>query len=405
MDNFNKFDKKDLPDDSDKDNLNTNAESDTSNDIDIGKSLEQIKTNRKAPTKSKKKQNHSVSYTIIIVTVMLCAAVMLSIATIVIGQDAMGIGGSDEEIQIHIPEGSNLGSVVKLLHKNEIVEWPTTFKTLCSVSKKKPKVEPGIYRFNKNMSYFDIIKTLNGGATTKEEIVTIMFPEGITLYDAAMKLQENGVCDAKSFIHEFDYGNVPNLDFDDTIPKDPMKLYFAEGYFFPDTYDFIKGQSVESIAKKIKLNFNNKVYSKYISEINKRGLELDDVLTLASMIQKEAPTYEDMQKVSSVFWNRLNNSKAYPQLQSDPTRKYVDDYVKKYEDIKNEARWTAYNTYEGNGLPPGAICNPGVEAIEAALNPADTDFMYFCADVKTKQIYYAKTLEQHNINKRKAGIN
>lgn len=411
MDNIND---NNLPDESkqqnnsEMDNKDTKAdastESDTTKEEDFSESLEQIKAKRKPPKKCKKK-THSVSYTIIIVTVILCASVLLSIFTVVIGKDAMGIGGDDDEVEFEIDNSKNLNDVVKMLHENNIIEWPGAFKSMCSISKKKPKIKAGFYTFKKNMSYFDIIKILNSGGSSKNEIVKIMFPEGITLYDAAVKLQENGVCDAERFLHEFNFGNVDHLDFDDTIPKDELKLFYAEGYFFPDTYEFVKGQSVESVAKKVKINFNNKVYSQYMGEIKKRGLELDDVLTLASMIQKEAPNYEDMQKVSSVFWNRLNNSKSYPLLQSDPTKNYSDNYVKKYEDTKNENRWKAYNTYEGEGLPPGAICNPGIEAIEAALNPADTKYMYFCADIKTKQIYYATTLEQHNANLRKAGIN
>ena len=111
-----------------------------------------------------------------------------------------------------------------------------------------------------------------------------------------------------------------------------------------------------------------------------------------------------MKLVASVFWNRLNNSSTYPMLQSDPTSKYVKNIIIPNEKVENEQMYIAYDTYKGKGLPPGAICNPGIDAIEAVLYPSQTDYYYFCANVKTKKIYYAKTLAEHNRNLKLAGI-
>ncbi len=363
---------------------------------------------QKAPKKSaasKKRKHRSISLTIILVTLILACSIVLSISTIVFSIDIFGIGGSNQISEVTIPKGSSVQQISQYLKDAQVVEWPFLFTTITGFGKNSDKLQSGFYEFKQNMSYSDIISTLKKGGKSDTERVKIMFPEGITLYDAAQKLEENGVCDAIEFLHQFNEIDIADLEFDDSVPKAGLKMYNFEGYFFPDTYEFYIEQNPASVARTIKLNFNSKVYSKFMSEIDEAELTLDEVLTFASIVQHEAPTYADMQKVASVFWNRLNNSSEFPKLQSDPTRKYVREYIKKYADTQDEARWIAYDTYQGNGLPPGAICNPGVEAIKAVLTPADTDYYYFCANIETKEIYYAKTLKEHESNLKKAGIN
>lgn len=122
------------------------------------------------------------------------------------------------------------------------------------------------------------------------------------------------------------------------------------------------------------------------------------------MVQAESSNISDMKKVASVFLNRLNNSEEYPRLESDPTRKYVEDVIKPNIDIPNQEMFNAYDTYKGEGLPPGPICNPGLDAISAVLYPEDTDYYFFCADLETGEVFYAKTLEEHQENLVKAHL-
>ena len=128
-------------------------------------------------------------------------------------------------------------------------------------------------------------------------------------------------------------------------------------------------------------------------------MDLDKLITLASMVQGEASKKEYMRKVSAVFQNRLRENAIFPKLQSDPTRKYADDVIAANLDINNETMITAYNTYKGNGLPPGAINNPGKDAIEAVLYPdPDTTIFYFNSNINTGETYFAHTLDEHNSN-------
>ena len=112
----------------------------------------------------------------------------------------------------------------------------------------------------------------------------------------------------------------------------------------------------------------------------------------------------DMKRVASVFRNRLADPDNYPLLQSDPTRKYVEEVIKPNIEFPSKEMFKAYNTYEGAGLPPGPICNPGLDAINAVLYPADTDYYYFCANVDTGEVYYARTNDEHEANLVLAGI-
>ena len=127
------------------------------------------------------------------------------------------------------------------------------------------------------------------------------------------------------------------------------------------------------------------------------GVSLDDIIILASIIQKEAAHDGDMPMISSVFWNRLRSTE-FPKLQSDVTSLYVENVIKPHIELDNQAIYDAYDTYVCNGLPAGALCNPGLAAIEAALYPAESNYYYFYANVDTGETFFATTLEEHNAN-------
>ena len=133
-------------------------------------------------------------------------------------------------------------------------------------------------------------------------------------------------------------------------------------------------------------------------------MELEEVLTLASIVQAEAANTKDMKNVASVFYNRLNNPNEYPLLQSDPTTNYVEEVIIPYSQVQTEKINIAYDTYKGAGLTPGPICNPGLDAINAVLYPAETDYYYFCSNLETGEFFYAETLEEHEQNLVTAGL-
>lgn len=360
---------------------------------------------KKAPAKKKKKKKkRNLASTIIVITILLAVSVILSTAVIVFSSDVLGLNGSDDIVTIDIPKGTTITQVAKILEEKNIISHPKLFVQFCKLNNKNMIVYPGRHELKDGMSYNDIIKNIKTQGKSEKDLVKIMFPEGITLQEAAEKLEEYEICNAEDFIIEFNR-SYKDLDFDGLVPDSELKFYRMEGYFFPDTYEFYKNSQPDSVCATIKTNFSRKVYTKYYALIKEKGLTLDQVIIMASMVQQEAPTKEDMEKVASVFWNRLNNSNSYPLLQSDPTSKYVVETIKpNINEVNEEEIFTAYDTYKGQGLPPGAISNPGIEAIEAVLNPAKTDYLYFCSNLKTKKFYYAKTLSQHESNLRIAGL-
>ena len=280
-----------------------------------------------------------------------------------------------------------------------VIEHPATFKLYAKMRGKSDSFQAGDYVLNSNMSYDRIITAMRMGDTIKEE-VKITFYEGMTLSEIADLLEEKEVCDADEFIALTQSGEF-SYEFIDMLPENKNRFRKLEGYIFPDTYNFYVGENVESVLRKFLRNFQNRVMPIY-DDIRDAGMTLDEAITLASVVQKEAGNEEEMAKVSSVFHNRIENPSAgLPMLQSDVTIFYVENDIKPYQQRSDQTMYDAYNTYVCHGLPVGPICNPGLDAIEAAIDPDDTDYYFFVTDVNGVY-YYGKTLNQHYSNVRKA---
>lgn len=210
------------------------------------------------------------------------------------------------------------------------------------------------------------------------------------------------MCSASAFLEVVRTGDISH-EVVDNIPTSKYRYYRLEGYLFPDTYDFYIGESVDSVVRKLLDNFQNYYENSIAPAMRNTDMTLDQVITLASMIQAEAPQSDQMRMVSSVFHNRLNNSGVFPLLQSDPTGMYVTYDILPYLNIQDDGYYSAYDTYICNGLPVGPIGNPGLDAIEAALDPADTEYYFFVTDADGN-FYYAVTDAEHEENKKKAGL-
>lgn len=239
-------------------------------------------------------------------------------------------------------------------------------------------------------------------ALTTSNVVTVMFPEGSTVSQIAELLEQNGVCSAAEFMAEAD--NPLNLEgFSFSIPNPEERSFLLEGYLFPDTYEFYRNESASSAIKRFLKNTQSKLTAEIQSECDKLGFTLDEILTLASIIQEEAGNPSEMGKVSSVLHNRLQ-SKKYPRLQCDVATFYLRDYVKPYVDENRyEKLAELYNTYKCNGLPAGPITNSGIDAVKAALFPEKTDWYYFVTD-SDGVYYYAETWSEHLENCDIAGL-
>ena len=237
---------------------------------------------------------------------------------------------------------------------------------------------------------------------TTSNVVRVTFPEGSTVFQIAALLQENGVCLASEFIAAAnDPLNYADCGFE--IPNPEERAFLLEGYVFPDTYEFYRNESAVNALSRFLKNTQSKLNEEVLSRCYELGYTVDEILTLASIIQEEAGDPAEMGKVSSVIHNRLESSR-FPKLQCDVATFYLRDYVKPYvDDVRYEELVELYNTYICEGLPVGPITNVGMDAINAALYPDDTDYYYFVTDADGEYLY-AETWSGHLENCDRAGI-
>lgn len=333
--------------------------------------------------------------------IIVCVSVGLALAIIFGGQDILGMGKLDSEILVEIQQNSGVAQVAQVLEEQGVINSSLLFRAYFKFSKSEPDFQYGTYSLNSNMSYSVILNELKKYSSTKEE-VQIMFKEGTTIYQMADLLQTNKVCTAAEFISAVDSTDF-GYAFEDKIENNKLRFHKLEGYLFPDTYKFFVGDSPVNVAKKIVTNFDKRLNELLLTGIPASGFTQEQVVTIASIVQLEAGKPEEMKKVASVYLNRLKNPGEYARLQADPTRGYANE-LKLQMGVINQEVLDAYNTYEGQGLPPGPICNPGLDAFRAVLEPEQTDYFYFCTDSKTGKFYYAQTIEEHNKNVKKAGL-
>ncbi|MDD3193069.1 MAG: endolytic transglycosylase MltG [Oscillospiraceae bacterium] len=362
-----------------------------------------ISTSEKGPKKKKKvKKQYRVGRALLLTLLFLGLSVYLAFFAIHAFEDltAVNLFGGDrtsvEQMTVEIPEGASVGQIARILKESGTITEPLAFR-LYVMLKQEDGFQSGEYILTDQMDYDSIIYALQAG-TERTDVVEIMFPEGSTSTDIAQKLEENGVCSASDFLTALN-GSAYNYTFVENIPQNALRFYKLEGYLFPNTHQFFVGESANSVVNRFLKDFNSQITDAMRTRMNELNLTLDQTLALASIIQKEASDPDEMKNVSEVYHNRLNNSDAYPNLQSDPTIYYVERVIKKKIGIANQQMYDAYNTYVCAGLPVGPICNPGLDAIEAALYPAQHEqtYYYFVTD-DAGTYYYAQTLSEHEAN-------
>ncbi|MBQ7937001.1 MAG: endolytic transglycosylase MltG [Oscillospiraceae bacterium] len=355
--------------------------------------------NKKTSVKNKKKKYNTIyNWLITVVWVSAVLAVSVFIASFALSSinDLVGFSKESKEVQITIPEGYDLSEIAELLKDNGVIDEPFTFEVYARVKDMDQKLDSGTFTLNSNLGYDQIFQILKRKEAAKN-VVSVTFYEGMRLSDIAKRLEENGVCGYDEFM-EAVKTEVFEYEFESMMGTSEYIYYKWEGYLFPDTYEFFTDSSPRSVMAKFIDNFNSKI-SGYYDRMKEMGMSLDEVITLASVIQSEAAYREDMEKVSSAFHNRLAEGSGLPYLQSDVTWFYYEQEIMPFvEDQElSDTYHTSYDTYYKRGLPVGPICNPGINAIEAALYPANTDYYYFVTD-KEGKFYYASTLAEHEAN-------
>lgn len=361
---------------------------------------------KQAAYKKKKRLNTAYNWVLTIVWVSAVLVVSVFIASFALSSinDLVGFSKESKEVEIVIPEGYSLNEIAELLKEKGIIDEPFTFEVYARVKNMETKLAPGKYVLNSNLGYDQIFQALKVKEAAKD-VVTVNFYEGMTVREIAARLEENGVCGYDEFMEAVNTETF-EYEFESLMGKSENIYIKWEGYLFPDTYEFYINSTPRSVIVKFVDNFNNKFTSEYYQRMQELGMTLDEVITLASVIQSEAAYMSDMKIVSSVFHNRLAPGSGLPYLQSDVTYFYYTENIEPFveDEELSETYLYSYYTYTDYkaGLPVGPICNPGLNAIKAALYPDDTNYYYFVTDLEGN-FYFAKTLAEHEANIIKAG--
>lgn len=371
--------------------------------------LKKRKKAEKKELKLKNKRNRRVFRWMWVISVVIVGA-MLSVYIITGMNDLLAINRQDSStIMVEIPENPTLDEVAQTLEKNGVIDEISYFKMFAMLTKSDEGFTQGTYEMRKNMDYEAIINYLMSSGN-RTDTVSVMITEGENVLEVAQTLKENGVLSETDKFLEL--CSSDNFDEDFSFLKDIKngsdRYYKLEGYLYPDTYEFYKNEDAEKVIYKFLNNYEMKITEKQdvrgydklttvkkMVEESNSGYTLDEVMIIASIIQAEAANTDDMYNVSSILHNRLeasadlgvsnlglDSTKFYPYRNADNA---PDNFVSKYD------------TYDEAGLPEGPICNPGMEAIKAALNPNSTSYYYFCHDSEGNA-YYASTIYEHNAN-------
>ncbi|MBR5152206.1 MAG: endolytic transglycosylase MltG [Clostridia bacterium] len=317
---------------------------------------------------------------------ILAGAVLVLALLVSVLADMAGWGANRPHV-VEIPNGSGTASIAKVLKQDGIIRHPLFFR-LYAKGIDSPVWQKGKHTVTNAMSYGELCEKLQSRPDADEDTSRrVVIPEGYELRQILDLLVAEGLGDRAVFEHEVANG-VFDYPFLADIPNREARL---EGYLYPDTYLFTPEESEHQILNKMLDAFSKKAYPLYLEANSDRSL--DEILILASVIEREAANDEERPTVASVFCNRIAIGQK---LESCATVQYILKERKDVLSLADTAIDSPYNTYKYPGLPIGPIASPGEASIRAALYPADTDYLYFVAVADGSRNLFSRTFEEHN---------
>lgn len=306
----------------------------------------------------------------------------------------------------------DIPGIAEKLKEAGLIKYPSLFKLYADITNAQEKIKAGTYQFTATNAdgetivydYMALMSVLSPRGNRLEVVEDLRIPEGYSCAQIFKLLEEKGVCKAADMEAYIASLHLPEGDGEE---PDPITQYWflegvkwgdkysLEGYLFPDTYDFYKNDNPERVVKKMLDAFNASFTDFMRDKLTKvEGYTIRDIIIIASMVEKEAANNSESFTVSSVIYNRLNNSANYPYLNIDATIVYALGGKSELtdEDMKLDS---PYNTYTNKGLPPGPISSPSQNSIAAALTPEETKYYYYAYDPATKEHHFSKTYQEH----------
>lgn len=307
---------------------------------------------------------------------------------------------ADAPVRVTVDRGMRAQQVAELLERHGLIRDAWLFAAWLKWTGEGSRFQAGIYEFVPGTSREEIVRKLNAGETVAPATYRFTIPEGFTIRQMADRLDKAGAVGRDEFLKAArDPSRFSEFGWVRAIPADAGIVEPLEGYLFPDTYEMRTGSTAEDIIRRMLAELDRKLGNlpeDWMETLEERGLTLHELLTIASLIEREVAVDEERPIVSSIIANRLK--KGMP-LQIDATIQYVLDEPKERlleEDLRVDS---PYNTYQNKGLPPGPIAAPGLKSIEAALYPAETDYLYYVTKKDgSGEHLFASTLNQHNKN-------
>ena len=301
-----------------------------------------------------------------------------------------------QDVEVTIPEGASVKEIAQILKDKGLIQYPRAFTKRLQDSEYRGKLHGGTYTLNTGMTTLEMMAAMSPVFEGEAPIDHLVVPEGFTVEMIAARCEEQGICTATEFLNAAKSVTKADFPYLETIPAGANVNYAVQGFLFPATYDIYESTTAESLVKWMLDTFENY----YTQDLQDRAAELGytafDVVTRASIVEREAKVEEERSVIAGVINNRL---KVDMPLQMCPTVLYplteglYNQSQVLYEDLEIDS---PYNTYKNSGLPVGPICNPGIACINAVLYPAEHNYMYYhVGDEEAGTHIFTETYEEH----------
>ena len=362
----------------------------------VAASKKEKKSRARREEPAKRGRHHRRRFPWVAVIMLVCIAVVVLAVTQIGRNWLVPANANDTQIvEVEIPEGTPVSTMGDILEEQGLIRSSSAFSLLVRVQGAAANLQAGVHDLAPSMTMPEIVAALQEGAE-EAGMLKVTVNEGLTVDQIAEVVADSTSYSAEDFLNlmsnqEFLAQLVQQYPILTDSYNNPNVRYVLEGYLFPATYDVAQGETLESLVTQM-VDKTNEVLSKYQADIDASSYSLQDIMSIASLVEKEGQTTEDRKLIAGVFYNRLEQGMP---IQSDISVLYALGTHKEmvtYDDLEVDS---PYNLYTNAGLPPGPMNSPSEDAIAAALEPTDNDYLYFYANLKTGEVFYTDNYEQH----------
>ena len=362
----------------------------------VAASKKEKKSRARREEPAKRGRHHRRRFPWVAVVMLVCIAVVVLAVTQIGRNWLVPANANDTQIvEVEIPEGTPVSTMGDILEEQGLIRSSSAFSLLVRVQGAAANLQAGVHDLSPSMTMPEIVAALQEGAE-EAGMLKVTVNEGLTVDQIAEVVADSTSYSAEDFLNlmtnqEFLAQLVQQYPILTDSYNNPNVRYVLEGYLFPATYDVAQGETLESLVTQM-VDKTNEILSKYQADIDASSYSLQDIMSIASLVEKEGQTTEDRKLIAGVFYNRLEQGMP---IQSDISVLYALGTHKEmvtYDDLEVDS---PYNLYTNAGLPPGPMNSPSEDAIAAALEPTDNDYLYFYANLKTGEVFYTDNYEQH----------